>query len=295
LAEFHEHWLELDKVDSAQRSRVAYPDFNAATRAAMREEFVDFVDYVYRRGQGDLAMLYTANFLFPRGPLVALEGASQESTGEPVVLPAGQRSGLLTLPAFMAGHAHANQSSPVLRGKAIRERFFCQPLLDPPPGLVVRIPEVAAGLTTRERFAQHREDPSCAFCHNRIDDLGFALEHYDAVGAYRSVDNGLPIDASGTLSGTDVDGPFDDAPALAAKMAQSEVASRCFASTWFQYASRRPPSVDDDETLETMLAVLSEPAGLHAMLAALAASDVVTTVRIPDPDPTPLAPLEGRP
>ncbi|MGE0790930.1 MAG: DUF1592 domain-containing protein, partial [Sandaracinaceae bacterium] len=186
LAEFHSQWLGLARLDGASRDATLYPDFDAATITAMREETIDFVDHVYRSDDASFTALMTAPFSFPRGDVLAIEGVTEVSDpSSPTPLDPTQRAGLLTQPSFLTAHSHVSQSSPILRGRAIRERFFCQPLRDPPPNVNATEPDPDPTLTTRERFAAHRDNPACASCHMMIDDLGFALERYDAVGAYR--------------------------------------------------------------------------------------------------------------
>jgi hypothetical protein len=105
--------------------------------------------------------------------------------------------------AVLATHAHPDESSPVRRGLFVRSRLFCQDLAPPPPDVDATPPGLDPTLTTRERFARHTSNPSCAGCHQFIDGIGFAFEGYDGIGARRLVDNGKPVDESGALVGAE--------------------------------------------------------------------------------------------
>jgi len=127
----------------------------------------------------------------------------------------------------------------VLRGKFVRDKLFCDPPPPPPPDIVVMAPTIDLRLSTRQRFAQHTADDRCASCHAQMDPIGFAFEHYDATGRWRDIDGGQAIDATGMLTGTDVDGALDGVPSLATRLAGSAEVARCTATQWFRYAFGR--------------------------------------------------------
>ena len=241
IASFHAQWLKLDAIPDMQKDEAQYPEWNAELKGAMLRETVDFADYVLRRGDGKLETLLTAPFSIASGPVLGIYGASAAaSPGEPVPLNPDQRSGLLTQAAFLAAHAHANQTSPVQRGVAIRQNLLCTPLPDPPANVNNNPPEPAPGATTRERFAEHTADPSCARCHELIDPIGFGFEQYDAIGRFRSQEGGKSIDASGELvQAGDVSGTFRGPVELSRKLAQSQVVRDCMARQWFRFALGR--------------------------------------------------------
>jgi hypothetical protein len=169
---------------------------------------------------------------------------------------------MLSQGSFLAAHAKADQTSPVLRGKFVRSKLFCTPPPPPPPSIVVSPPTVDPRLSTRQRFAQHTVDPLCASCHTVMDPIGFAFEHYDATGRWRDIDGGQVVDASGTLSGTDVDGALDGVPSLATRLARSTEVSTCAATQWFRYAfGRSEQTTDDTCTIAALSRALSGPNG----------------------------------
>jgi hypothetical protein len=161
---------------------------------------------------------------------------------ERVELDEDHYSGILSQGSLMATRARAYETHPIHRGMFIVGQLFCSTIPDLPSNVVITAPVRNSALTTRERLAQHRADPQCRSCHEQLDPPGFAFEHFDGAGRFRSVEgeNELPIDASGTLLGTDVDGErFESAADLGHLVVRSRQAQECFAQHWFRYANRR--------------------------------------------------------
>jgi len=160
------------------------------------------------------------------------------------------------------------------RGKFIRERFFCAPPPPPPADLVVTPPKLDPRKTTRERFAEHRAEAQCAGCHDLLDPVGFLFEHYDAVGHYRDSESDVPIDSTGFLRATDVAGPIDGVPDLAARLAESKEVRSCVIKQWFHYAFSRGETTLDACTLEKLEKSFDRSHGdLAEMLVALTQID----------------------
>jgi hypothetical protein len=276
IASFHADWLGLQRLEQATRDPLLFPEWSAELAADMRAATASFTDYVVRTRRGSFRDLLTEPMSFPGDLELGLLQGSESLTpdGDGMRLDPAKRAGLLTQPAFLAAHSHSNQSSPVLRGRAIRERLFCQPLGDPPPDVVIQAPELNPQLTTRERVALHQEvGTSCHSCHQLIDGPGFSLEHYDALGRYRELENGLPIDASFELTGTDVDGKLDGAIALADGIASSADARACYAKQWFRYALGRAEQTEDSCSVARITAALEDDGAIADLLLALVTSD----------------------
>jgi hypothetical protein len=124
---------------------------------------------------------------------------------------AGRRSGVLTQASVLTVSSYANRTSPVLRGKWVLENLLAAPPPDPPAG-TPRLDEskIATGGSLRQQMEAHRTNATCAACHQRMDPLGFGLENYDAIGAWRNEDGKFPIDASGKLpDGRSFGGPAE--------------------------------------------------------------------------------------
>jgi hypothetical protein len=202
-------WLDVDRLDSIPKDPVMYADFDQAKRDALKKESIDFFAKAAQGGTfGDL-----------------LGGT------------AGDRAGLLELRAILATHANPASSSPVHRGKLVRERFLCQKLSPPPPGLNVQLPPFDPTKTTRERFAAHSVNQPCNGCHRLMDPIGFGFEAFDSVGNLRKDDNGHPLDLSGEIVGSNsTDGTFTGTHELSSKLAASEEVQSCFALEWWRYA-----------------------------------------------------------
>jgi hypothetical protein len=120
-------------------------------------------------------------------------------------------------------------------------------------------PPVDPNATTRERFSQHDKDPACASCHHLMDPVGFGFEHYDGIGLWRDTDQGLPVDATGEVAGSqDINGPFDGAIELAKKLGTSEEVRSCVVKQWFRYGHGRPVTQDDACTMNKLEATFAE-------------------------------------
>jgi hypothetical protein len=249
IPQFHLQWLGIKDLGGADKDTTRFPAWNPALGEAMRRETATFADFVVRRGDGLMSTLLTASFTFPEGPLFSLYGLTEPAAFAPgtQVTLGPERAGILTQGAFLATHAHRDQTSPVHRGIMVRENLLCEMLAPPPLDVNTTPPAPTPATTTRERFEQHEADPMCGGCHVLIDPIGLAFENFDAIGAYRSVENNLPVDASGEI----VDGPaelagtFVGALELGQKLSDSRAAADCLANQWFRFALGRMEAVDD--------------------------------------------------
>jgi hypothetical protein len=278
IATFHTQWLDLAKLAALGKDTTLFPQFTPALRDAMQAETLAFVDSVVRNGDGRLETLLTAPYSILDGPLFALYGVTRPagSTGPVRVdLDPMQRAGLLTQASFLATHAHENQSSPVARGVAVLRNVLCVALPDPPPNVDNAPPDPKPGATTRERFAAHETIASCAACHKSIDGIGMGFESYDAVGAFRTMDGGRAVDATGNvLAAPEINGPFDGAVALAQKLAGSQQVQQCVARQWFRFALGRLEGAADGCSLKAMFDTFeASHHDVRQLLAAIATSD----------------------
>ena len=271
VLDFHEQWLAL---------RGSLPSGLATVEPLLREETQTFLTEVVLEGDGRLHTLLRADFSYMNAELAQFYGVDATGLGEDfekVQLDPTQRSGLLTQAVPMAINAHENETSPIARGRFVRELLLCQELPPPPPNLMVDPPDPDPTKTTRERYAEHREDPACAGCHALIDPLGFAFEHYDQFGQWRDEENGLPIDASGTLTASgdeELDGDFYGAVELADKLAAGDAVAECAVEGWFRYAYGRDMTEADECTVDHLREVFAEGDGnIRELLLALTQTD----------------------
>jgi hypothetical protein len=146
-------------------------------------------------------------------------------------------------------------------------------------------PEVKPGSTTRERFTQHRTDPTCNACHTLMDPIGLGFEHYDALGQWRDLDQGLPIDATGDVIGSDVAGPFDGAVELTQRLAQSQAVKDCLVQTWFRFALGRSVTPADAGSLDQLDAVFMDNSyKISELMLAITRTRAFRYLLVPDPN-----------
>jgi len=282
---FHDQWLSLTGLEDAIKDPAYYPDYDPALVDEMIDETHRFVEYVLNEGDGRLETLLTSNLGFPEDGLFAVYGVIPPQgfvAGTPVSLPSDERSGLLTQAAFLTRHAHGNQSSPVHRGLIVRQNVMCQAISPPPANANTTPPPPSTATSTRERFEQHVADPACAGCHSIIDPPGIAFEHYDAIGAYRTVDGLGDVDASGEIIAADDDliGPFDGAIELTERLAASAQVKDCVANQWFRFALGRIETVDDSCSTESIHEQFRRSNGnVRELLSSIAQSDAFRHVR----------------
>lgn len=276
VATFHEQWLDYERIANVGKDAATFPEWNAEIGPLMREETRLFLDDAVFGEGGGLSYLLSSPNSFLDAKLAAFYGvAAPAGAGfTRVTLDAGQRAGVLTLGSLLTINAHSNQTSPVHRGKMVRELLLCDAIPPPPPEVMIKAPEPDPNSTTRERFAQHSADGACKGCHTLMDPLGFGFESYDGMGRFRTSENGVPIDASGELTGTDVDGTFTGAVGLAAKLAASKEVQSCYATQWFRFAYGRGENTGDACSLATLTTKLSAANGdIKELLVALTQTD----------------------
>lgn len=195
---FAGQWLTLRNLDTVQPNGRRFRQWNPVLRAAMRKETELFIGALVREDQSLMRVL-DADFTFVNEPLAQLYGIADVKGNDfrRVSLTGTNRGGLLTQASILTVTSNPGRTSPVKRGKWILENLLNEPPPPPPPGVPELEKQTALRGTLREQMQQHRENPTCKSCHEVMDSLGFALENYDAIGAFREKDAGLPVDATG--------------------------------------------------------------------------------------------------
>ncbi|MCH9680425.1 MAG: DUF1592 domain-containing protein [Deltaproteobacteria bacterium] len=287
VGSFHRQWLELDALELKPKDPTTFPDFDEDVRASMGLELRSFIDYVVFDGEGTLAALLTDPHATLDARTASIYGVTVPDDGmmHAVDLDPGQRAGVLTRAAFLATHAYPRSSSPPRRGKFVIERLLCSELPPPPGDADLTPPEPAPGTkTNRELFEEKTAEPHCSGCHQALHGIGFGFEHYDAIGQYQVLDSGLPVDASGQLLGSDVDGPFEGAVELSQRLATSEDVEACMTRQWFRFAYGRAETSEDECRIEQLHRRLDEADGsIQTLLLDIIASDDFTRVSQGDP------------
>lgn len=272
VAAFHEDWLDVHRLDGAQRFVELYPEYSVATYESIRTELDLFVSEVVWGGEATFASLLLDEHSWIDEELARIYGvAAPEDGWERVAFDPAERPGVLTRAAFLASHANAASSSPVARGAFVLQEMLCEELV-PPQDVNMDLPEESPEApTVRERLQQHWTDPTCAACHVRIDPLGLAFENYGALGEHRiSWENGTPVDATGELDGQTFDGAAD----VARLLADSPRARACYATRWFEYAVGRPAETADACSLRAVSSRFEASGGdIRALLVDLTLTD----------------------
>lgn len=239
---FAGQWLHLRAIDTLEPDHTLFPNVDAPLLSAMKSETeLLFKDIAF---QGTpLVQLLTANYTYLNDRLATHYGLPAVGSTElkRVDLSGNaQRGGLLTHAGFLTLSSHVNRTSPVVRGKWVMDELLCSSVPPPPPNVNLAAVSMAKeqGLTQRQALEQHRQDPTCNSCHQLMDPIGLGLENYDAIGAYRDMDAGKPIDANGQLPSGET---FVGAKELAARVAAKPEFARCVAKKLYSYALGRPP------------------------------------------------------
>jgi hypothetical protein len=213
LAEhFGGQWLQFRALESMTRDRERFPEFEDYLRFSMRRETQHFFDDIVRNDRSILDFI-DGKYSFMNERLARHYGIPNV-TGPAfrrVDLTGTPRAGVLTQASVLSVSSYATRTSPVLRGKWILDNILDAPPPEPPAD-VPNLDETAIGTSAsmREQLEMHRKNPTCASCHKRMDPLGFGLENFDAVGAWRTMDGKFPIDASGVLpDGRTFTGPVE--------------------------------------------------------------------------------------
>ncbi|MBL8175568.1 MAG: DUF1592 domain-containing protein [Bryobacterales bacterium] len=236
---FTGQWLELRNLDEVKPTPEKFPQFDAALREAMKQETRLFFASLVR-DNGSLLDLIDAPYTFLNDRLARHYGIAGVDGPEfrRVALETPQRGGVLTHASILTVSSYPNRTSPVIRGKFLLENFLNAPPPPPPPN-VPSLEESAAGMggTLRQQMEKHRTNAVCASCHQRMDTLGFGLENYDAIGAWREEEGGVRIDPSGALPG----GRAFQSPAQlkAILKAERDAFAQCLAEKMLTYALGR--------------------------------------------------------
>lgn len=269
---FFHHWLELDERDLAKDKQL-FPNFDDAVVADLRRSLQEFVDQVIWSRDSDYRELLTANYLLLNDRLTKLYSSEppdeKDSDGQaikrkarsirfgssfqPVDFPKHQRAGVLTHPYLLSAQAYHNNTSPIHRGVFLTRNIVGRSLSPPPVAVAFKDEEFDANLTMREKITELTRDEACRACHSVINPLGFALENFDAVGRWRTLDNEKPVNSQSeytTASGENL--KVSNARDIAEFAVKSPLAHHAFVAQVFQHVAKRSP-LDFPEELLTEL------------------------------------------
>jgi hypothetical protein len=194
-------WLQLRNLGRTKPDPKRFPTVDDELLDAMRTETSMFVEAIIKEDRSILDFI-DAPFTFVNGPLArhyGIPGVNGEEF-QRVTLDGEQRGGVLTQGAILTVSSYPTRTSPPVRGKWVLENLLGTPPPPPPPDVPsLNDANIGSEVSMRQRLEQHRKNPSCSPCHNLMDPIGFGLETYDAVGAWRTHDGKFPIETAGTL------------------------------------------------------------------------------------------------
>jgi hypothetical protein len=250
---FAGQWLQLRNLRIVQPDHKQFPAFDEPLRQAMIRETELFFASIMNEDHS-LSDFLDADYTFVNERLARHYGIPGVTGDEfrRVNLPDRQRGGLLTQASILTVTSNPTRTSPVKRGKWILEQILGSPPPPPPPN-VPELDENKGALTgsLRQRMEQHRANPSCASCHSRMDPLGFGLENFDAIGAWREKDGKYAIDPAGTLpTGQSFKTPKELKTILKGKKAEF---AHCLAEKLLTYATGRGLEEFDQCTVDAIV------------------------------------------
>jgi mono/diheme cytochrome c family protein len=259
LAEhFGGQWLQFRALESVTRDRERFPEFEDYLRLSMRRETELFVDHIVRQDRSILDFIDGRySFLNERlarhyevANVVGPDFRRVDLAGTP-------RAGVLTQGSVLTVSSYATRTSPVLRGRWVLDNLLDAPPPEPPNDVPsLDDSKIGKSATMREQLEEHRKNPTCAACHKRMDPLGFGLENFDAVGAWRTSDGAFPIDATGVLpDGRSFSGPEELRAILSA---EREAFARAITSKLLTYALGRGLERYDARTVKQIAARLPQ-------------------------------------
>lgn len=253
---FFTDMFAFNNFDGLSKDQTIYPKFTSATAKAAQEQLLRTIVEHLITDKGDYRDLFTTRKTYLNRTLGSLYRVPvPDEAGLTGWVPytfeeEDKRAGILTLVGFlMLDPTHEGRSSPTNRGKAVRELFLCQPVPLPPANVdfsAVQNTADRVNKTARQRLSRHQENPVCAGCHALTDPIGLSMENYDAIGTFRTHENGALIDASGAFEGK----PYRDLLELQRALRDSPSTPLCAARRTFEYGVGRPLNPGEEAWLE---------------------------------------------
>lgn len=279
LHDFGGQWLPLRRLDLVDPDPQTFPKYDQALRDAAVQETEKLFQTLISDNAG-VETLLTANFTFVNQRLAQHYGLSATGTDfQRADLSQSPRVGILSQASFLMATSHPAFTSPTKRGVWVLEQLLCSPPPPLPPDLNIQpLTAPVEGETLREKLEQHRKNQPCAGCHAVMDPIGLGLENFDAVGGYRTMENGKPIDASGVLNGKSFSGVRE----LSALLSPDPRLQTCFVRQLLTYAVGRSFSTAGGQSYVDSLVQSTGAAGhkgLRDMIAAVTQSDAFRTRR----------------
>lgn len=274
LALFIKGWLNIGPLSDVSKSTDVYPQYTPAIAAAMQQELDQYITTQLAGGSGTLSGFMTATSTNVPAALAPIYGSDLTASG----LNPQHRRGILSLPAVLTYNSSDISSGPIQRGLLVVRQLLCHDIPPPPPDVLNQVALVPVDttdrtMTTRQKFEAHLNMPSCSACHAFFDPMGFGMEDMDGLGRFRTTENGMPVDSTGALTGTDVDAPFEGPADLSTKLAQSQTLATCMVRHFFNFAQARDPLPSDSCVLDSWSHTFAQGGGRIADLVNAAVAD----------------------
>ena len=261
VGRFFSEWLGLPALADTTKDTTLFPQADAELFASMRGQVERMVDDAVFEG-GSLLDLVEGRRTFVDARLATLHGVpaptdvDDEGFGAIELPEETGRRGILGTGAFLAMQSRRTRTSPTVRGVWVQARLRCTELPPPPPDVETDLPDGndTGEKTLREILEEHRENPTCAGCHAQVDPIGLALEHYDAIGAFRTTDGGQPIDATVEIDGVTLDG----LPKLAEHIADDPALGSCIVRQLYRFTTGHHESPEEMPAIEALAEDLVE-------------------------------------
>jgi hypothetical protein len=195
---FLHHWLQMNRAEDLSKDGKLFPGFTPEIVADLRTSLNLFLEEAVWSGASDFRNLLTADYLFLNKRLADFYGVSTNTLDDFVKVKVDdkQRSGVITHPYLLAAFSYPKSTSPIHRGVFLTRNIIGRALKPPPMAVAFKDADFAPNLTMREKVSELTRPQACQTCHSVINPLGFSLEHYDAVGRFRTQDNNRPIDTA---------------------------------------------------------------------------------------------------
>ena len=288
MGAFHRDWLHVFELLPMTKDPTVFPDFTPDVEASLLEENTRIGEAVFADPAASIRSLLVAAEVPVNATLATYYGATAPGATATNWAPAAvpHRSGLLTSGAVMAALSKVNRSNPIHRGAFIRTAVMCDTLPGLPANVDTATPlQDTAGLpTARQRLAPLTTRPDCMPCHLQINPSGFALENYDGIGKWRDQENGVAIDASGSLDVGQGPVSFSTPDEFLHLLAGSDKVRDCYSLQWLRAALGRLEAPEDACSVATLKSLVVKSQGdLRELLVGLTQTDAFFYRRTVEP------------
>lgn len=251
---FFAHWLQIKDISAIAKDPKAYPDLNEAVLADLRRSLTVFIDDIVWKGNSDYRQLLSADYMVLNDRLAKFY--QKDPVGpdfKKVELPGSQRAGVLTHPYLLTSFSYFKDTSPIHRGVFLTRSIVGRALKPPPEAVEFKDAHFDPTWTMREKVTDATRSAACMGCHSEINPLGFALESYDAVGRWRTMDNNKPVNTVSDFP-DDVGGTVRIAtPKDIANFAiGSDTSKKTFIRHLFHHTNKQPAGVFGNDTMDRL-------------------------------------------